>query len=111
MLDDTLRTELKDLFGRPQRVVLACWIVTRDREPFFLREAADGIRALVGDSGLTYELSKFVDAGMLAVHPDGRRNYYTRMEHGYWSAYEAICRTSGIDNMLASAAAQQGQVR
>lgn len=100
MLDDTLRTLLKDLFGKPQRIVLAAWILERDGEPFFLAEAAQGVRGLVGDSNLTYELDRFVAHLMLRRHPDGRRNYYTLLEHDLWKAFRDISLATGLDSEL-----------
>ena len=70
-MDDTLREQLKALFGKPQRVVLAVWIHGRDGEPFFLGEAQDAIKKLgVTDSGVGAELDTFMRYGMLTQFKD-----------------------------------------
>lgn len=102
MLDDTRRALLKDLFGKPQRVVLAVWILDRRGDPFYLAEAADGIRPLVSDSNLTYELAALVEHGLLQMHQDGRRNYYTVLPHGLWAGFREIGKATGLQSELRS---------
>jgi hypothetical protein len=80
----------KTLFGRSTRVALADWILDRDAA-FFQLEAQDALRAYgEAASAVTQELRKFVDVGMLAETPDGRRVYFTKLDSPLWGAFAAI---------------------
>jgi len=104
-MDDTLKEQLKALFGKPQRVVLAVWIHQRHGEPFFLGEAQEGIKTLgVSDSGVGAELDTFIRYGMLTQFKDGRRNYYTPLSSPLWDAYAAIGAATGLPQLTAATA-------
>lgn len=96
-MDDTLKEQVKALFGKPQRVVLAVWIYERRGEPFFLGEAQEGIKKRgVTDSGVGAELDTFIAYRMLSQYKDGRRNYYTPQASPLWDAYAAIGAATGL---------------
>jgi hypothetical protein len=83
--------QVKDLFGRPLRVLLATWILTRDDPTFFLQEAQVGMLSFgEAPSGVTTELRVFVAHGLLSEFEDGRRVYFTWKDTKLWSVYRAI---------------------
>jgi hypothetical protein len=103
-MDDTLKDQVKALFGKPQRMVLAVWIHGRAGDPFFLGEAQDAMKALgVTDSGVGAELDTFMRYGMLTQFKDGRRHYYTPVACPLWAAYEAIGIATGLSTMAKAA--------
>ncbi len=95
----------KELFGRPLRVALAAWIMSRGGRSFYLGEAQQAM-GLLGEagSGVAKELAVFEEHGMLIRFEDGRRVYFTPSDSRYWPAFDGIALACGL---LASGDADQ----
>jgi len=78
------------LFGRALRLPLALWVRGR-REPFFQRQAADGLGT--HQPYIRKELATFVQTGMVRELPrtdgDIRLFYEPVHEHPWWSIIDA----------------------
>lgn len=100
---DTQKAAAKDLFGRPLRVVLACWILARRGEPFYLAEAQRAMQHFgEAGSGVTTELERFIEHRMLAMFEDGRRHYYSVLDCPFWAAFAAIADAVEVAPVIAS---------
>lgn len=88
---------VKDLFGRPLRVALASWIISRAGDPFYVQQAQQAMLA-VGEasSGVTKELRVFEAHGLLLAVQDGRRIYFTPIASPFWPAFEGIADACGF---------------
>lgn len=88
---------LKAFFGKPARALLAAWVIQRQGDSFFQQEAVDALR-LAGEtmSATQGVLEFFVYFGMLQPINDGRRRYYTPVEHPLWSAYQGVAVACGL---------------
>jgi hypothetical protein len=89
--------QVKSLFGRPLRVLLGTWFISRDMEPTYLQEAELAM-ARFGEaaSGVGKELRAFVDCGMLRETGVGRRVYFTPLPSPLWEIYRAMDHVYGI---------------
>ena len=78
----------KELFGRPCRLPLALWILSRPKSRFYQSEPP---REVINQSDLAKELSRLVRLDMLAEErpDDGRRVYYERTTSPLWKIIEA----------------------
>lgn len=95
---DTQKQVAKSLFGRPLRVALCAWILDREGEPFYLREAQRAMEQQYEEagSGVRTELELFLAHGMLSKYEDGRRHYYLAAESPFWQAFQSIARAVGL---------------
>lgn len=82
--------QVKGLFGRPVRVLLAIWIL-QNEQPFFLQEAQTALLPFgEAPSAVAKELRVLVEHGMLSEMPDGRRVYFTPITSPLWDGFLAI---------------------
>lgn len=83
--------QVKSLFGRPLRVLLGTWFVSREMAATYLQEAEQAM-ARFGEapSGVGTELRTFVHRGLLAETDVGRRVYFTPMPSPVWDVYVAL---------------------
>jgi len=89
--------EIKSLFGRPLRVLLATWFISRGMQATYLQEAQAAMLSFgEAPSGVSTELRVLVAKGLLSETPDGRRVYFCPLPAPLWSVYEAIDQAYGI---------------
>lgn len=102
--------EVKSLFGRPLRVLLATWFLSRDMAPTYLQEAQREM-LLFGEaaSGVAIELRLLVSKGMLNEFEDGRRVYFTPTSSPLWPVYRAIREAHQLWPSDASSSASEGE--
>jgi hypothetical protein len=92
---------LKRHFGRPSRSALAFWVLTQERQPFYLLEAQLALAQLgIAHSAVTGDINTFVIDGLLARAPSFGRVYFTPTSSPLWDAYSAIARSVGAFETL-----------
>lgn len=85
------RVVAKALFGRPLRVALAMWVITRGGQAFYQLQAQQAMSALgESGSGTATELEKLVEHGMLVALREPGRRYFVATESVLWTAFEQI---------------------
>jgi hypothetical protein len=93
----TVAPEVKSLFGRPLRVLLAAWFFAREMRPTYLQEAQREMQKYgEAASGVAVELRLFVAKEMLSEFEDGRRVYFTPTPSPLWAAYRQIAEAVGL---------------
>jgi hypothetical protein len=98
------KSRAKALFGSPCRILLATWVLERNDEPFYLKEAQRALGDFgEADSATGAAIDSFVDHGMLMRTPDQNKVYFSRVDSPLWTAYETI----GIALELTSAPAKR----
>jgi len=88
---DNSAADAKRLFGRPVRILLSAWILSRLGDPFYLLEAQIAMQRYgESSSAVSDEIRLLASRGLVIESKESRRVYFLEARHEYWRAFLAI---------------------